>query len=458
MPARLCAIDHDGNGRCDDRPSLGLFSTSDHSHVIHGHKEVRFLKRYAGCETWLAYALYRKVDLILLFALSLILVGITVYRVVAVIDHHADQQFRSLLASLEILAAAAVSNAIVLGSFIRDRGAKKQRYRFGSNAGTSSIERAQTPKRAITNRDWGSDADLVGSLGMRCAPELKEQQFSVPRPAPVALPTAAQAKKLTPAPIPGTEWTHRNRDSDCSDYTVDLEKSPEIIPPARDEPPLTPRGMSFFDVGGLLGDDRPPRPPPKSHQYNKPLPQISQQLQSSQDVTVSDALRTPSSFSHSSHWRPPVQPLHVPSSQRSMQNGGSNALLQDIGGLLSAPTHSNIQTHTRSAHSNRSHENKNEVSDLSDDNESINKTQTPHSTRLNPSSWSSSSSSPPSAPEARRDMSLVDVLRESPPPPQSGPSSRQAALQRMRRRDDMHGSDDDGSGGPGFQDVGGLLK
>ena len=379
-------------------------------------------------------------SLVLLFALSLILVGITLYRVIAVVDRHADQQFRSLLASLEILAAAAVSNAIVLGSFIRDRGTKKQRFRFGSTAGNSSTERTtNTPKRTITARDWGSDADLVGGLGMRCAPELTDDQPSLPRPAPIALPKAEHANALTPAPIGGRDWTHRPHNSISSDDAIDLEKSigsATTLRPSDNEPPTTPRGMSFFDVGGLLGSERlnPATRRPQTQSLpnsEKTLPETppekNQNLESSSHLGSSQvASKQPASY-----------PFTNPSSRGPRYSDGSSALLQDIGGLLSNDGHHGY--HQRSGERDELVDG--EDSTINEKNEGI----------------SSRDMLPPSTPEVRQDMSLVDVLRETPPQSMRGPSSRQAALQRMRRRD-QRDNDSNETDGLGFQDVGGLLK
>ena len=254
---------------------------------------------------------YSKISLILLFGLSLILIGITVYRVFGVIDRHSDQQFRSLFASLEILAAAAVSNALVLGSFVRDRGAKKQRFKFGSVGGSSSLDRATTTRQGtLTARNWGSDADLVGDLGMRLQPELSAQEASIPRPAPVALPLASQARDLTPHVI--SNWTFTNRTSIETDETDMKSSFPETIPSPAEISILTPRRMSFFDVGGLLEDDAtatlPRYPAPISHSRVPPLsssPRLSPHTEFG-EFTIH-------------HCRQ-----------------GRDALLQDIGGLLSS--------------------------------------------------------------------------------------------------------------------------
>lgn len=253
-----------------------------------------------------------KISLVLLFGLSLILIGITIYRVIAVIDRRSDQQFRSLLASLEILAAAAVSNALVLGSFVRDRGAKKQRFKFGSVAGTSSLDRASGPRRGtLTARNWGSDADLVGDLGMRLEPELSAQEATVPRPAPIALPLASQARNVTPKVTSGWAFSPK-RTSIETDETDGKSFLPDNAPSPAEISIITPRRMSFFDVGGLLDDDTIAAPPRYPAPFDPRRPQSNS---------------TPRLAPHTE-----VEEFTVHHSN----SGGSNALLQDIGGLLSS--------------------------------------------------------------------------------------------------------------------------
>ena len=94
----------------------------------------------------------RKVSLVVLFALSLILVGITCYRVPSVIQHNGSQQYRTLLASLEILAATAVSNAVVIGSFVRDKGVKKAKYKKAQGSASVSESLDHTTVRRATIR------------------------------------------------------------------------------------------------------------------------------------------------------------------------------------------------------------------------------------------------------------------------------------------------------------------
>lgn len=220
------------------------------------------------------------------------------------IDRHYDQRFRSLLASLEILAAAAVSNALVLGSFVRDRGAKKQRFRFGSTGGHSSLDRSTTaPRRAITARNWGSDADLVGDLGMRLDPELTEKPSTIARPAPVAM-SLHSTSNINTSDLVDRSWTFPTRASVETDET-DMKSPGPILEsqPSPTEIPTTPRRMSFFDVGGLLGENDPPQ---VRHRRSMA---VYQQRPST----------LPSSGLHP----------HAAGSRR-----GSHALLQDIGGLI----------------------------------------------------------------------------------------------------------------------------
>lgn len=252
--------------------------------------------------------------MVLLFGLSLILIGITIYRVVAVIDRHSDQQFRSLVASLEILAAAAVSNALVLGSFVRDRGAKKQRFKFGSTGGSSLDRGAVNRRGALTARNWGSDADLVSDIGIRLEPELHAQELSAPRPAPVATNPSTQSKGLTTNaatdnwefPEPSTCAATDEIEPKSLNIDDEISLAKRIMP--------TPRQMSFFDIGGLLDDDGTPALP----RYQQ-TPILNTSNQRSTSIP-----------------RHPMQ-AHVDDfAIHHTKQGGRNALLQDIGGLLSS--------------------------------------------------------------------------------------------------------------------------
>jgi len=227
---------------------------------------------------------------------------------------HYSQQFRSLFASAEILAAAAVSNALVLGSFVRDRGAKKQRFRFGSTGGHSSLDRTTTaPRRVITIKNCGSDADLVGDLGMRLDFELTEKPPVGPRPAPTAVPINSKTVVLSQNSV-DQNWSFPNRAPAETEDTDMQSPEPvrELQQPNSGEVPSTPRRTSFFDVGGLLGSSD------SSHIRSQHHSVAIAQPGSAGSLTAS----------------PGLYPASVANPEGGARRG-SHALLQDIGGLLS---------------------------------------------------------------------------------------------------------------------------
>lgn len=95
----------------------------------------------------------RKVLLVLLFFFGFVTVGITIYRLPNIIQQRGDQVYRSMWASIELFAATVVANLVALGSFLRDSGAKKTKFRrsgYGSSGNTSS----QRPGGVQLTGDW----------------------------------------------------------------------------------------------------------------------------------------------------------------------------------------------------------------------------------------------------------------------------------------------------------------
>ncbi|KOS17821.1 hypothetical protein ESCO_002920 [Escovopsis weberi] len=135
----------------------------------------------------------RKIQLVLLFSLSLSVVCVTLFRVVRVIDRHGSQQYRSLLASVELIFATASANALIIASFIRDRGVKKKKFRRRSTP--ISYEPPMTAhrsRRPTIRRHWGSDEDLVRDIGLGIDPQTREHSEALSqglfRKAPVFTP------------------------------------------------------------------------------------------------------------------------------------------------------------------------------------------------------------------------------------------------------------------------------
>lgn len=163
-----------------------------------------------------------------------------------VIKRQGIQQFRTVFASSEILAATIVSNAIILGSFLRDRGIKKTKFKAPSTS--DSIERRESARR-YTDQPCSSDEDLARSLGYRTKPELMEKALTLPRPAPVAdLDLLSSTRQ--PGPFTNNNWKFPGQDPSAL-HSNDANFKPDD----GREPMPSPRGgrrVSWFDVGGLL--------------------------------------------------------------------------------------------------------------------------------------------------------------------------------------------------------------
>lgn len=293
----------------------------------------------------------KKISLVLLFLLSVILIAITAYRIPSTISRRSSQQYRSLLASLEILAAAGVANSIAIGSFIRDKGVKKAKFRVPSIDEASSIGRTvtRTRTRSMTHHCWGSDEDLARSVGVSLPPPLRHWTTvdQTPRLAEeVALPNMNhQHSDVESGPRPpnstvGSRWTfaeasrqrrRKSVDSTTSVSTTDIKleefsnsnldkQQPNSPGFGYPEPePDTPSRLGFFDVGGLV--DRPADGSPASLSRQASLLESTRRL----------------------------SPPHHPGTVRS----GSKAFLSDIGGLLTRHSHIREDDQVRSP-SNRS--------------------------------------------------------------------------------------------------------
>lgn len=214
--------------------------------------------------------LKRRLALSSLFCLSLILVAITSYRVPSVIHHRGSQPYRSLLASFEILAATAVSNVLVIGSFVRDRGVKKLKYKRaqGSASVTESMDKSFLRRNTVMQHQWGSDSELADGLGIRLDPDvykLPSTSDGTRIPIPRQLPTSPSAQMplavaKTGSLDPTWSFTTPRRSDDDRSATDSLgpkvtpleylrtNESPREISPTSE----MSRRVSFSDVGGLL--------------------------------------------------------------------------------------------------------------------------------------------------------------------------------------------------------------
>ncbi len=208
-----------------------------------------------------------KIRLVLLFSLSAILIAITAYRVPSVISHESIQQYRTVLASGEILGAAAVSNAIVLGSFLRDRGLKKGKYRPDRNPSTSeSVSNVPSTRRStIMQQRLGDDDQIFMDQCYRT--EYQDEERAVPRAPPLADGHPTQPTDMSSLRDPQWQASHSvTRSSEESE-----EPDPKKLFPPKPSPSRE-RRVSFFDVGGLLTpDDSHSRRPSRSVDHSGDL-------------------------------------------------------------------------------------------------------------------------------------------------------------------------------------------
>ena len=260
----------------------------------------------------------KKASLIFLFFLSIILIAVTAYRIPSTISRKSAQPFRSLIASLEILSASAVSNVVVIGSFIRDKGVKKAKFKAPvPTEPEDTLSRTQTRLRSITLHHWGSDEDLVGDMPMALPPTLQRGLTGeqIVRAAPMAPPgsrddleaghgrkSSTLDKKWDSSHVQSRSRARKSTDSTSTTSTDiklrDLQASlDEPVGPGADidTKPLAKR-TSFFDVGGLV--DQPQSSPPSGN---------------SREASVKGGVPSPRG------------------------RAGSKAFLSDIGGMLSSP-------------------------------------------------------------------------------------------------------------------------
>lgn len=111
--------------------------------------------------------LARKVVLMLLFCLAVANAVVSIYRVPRVLAEAGYQGTRTTWASVEILVATFVANALALGSFVRDTGPKKARFKpYGpvsgiSSSGTRSGQRGPPTVELERGRPKVADADDI---------------------------------------------------------------------------------------------------------------------------------------------------------------------------------------------------------------------------------------------------------------------------------------------------------
>jgi hypothetical protein len=255
----------------------------------------------------------RKLQLAALFSTSIALIIITGMRVPEVIANLGRQQYRTIWASSEILASAFVSNIVVIGSFLRDKGTKKNKWK--STSVSDSIDRA-SQRRPTMAPSTGSEEDLFRTLGCRMPDYLHESPGPVSRPAPVVLPTSGSlfAEKDQRVDTPGLEAVE-DSDGDVSPGHRSIHNFPLPSPSPSTATGASPRkNVSFFDVGGLLENGSTGTPAP-SITHSRSVTIVSSGASHTIATDFATSMHTP------------------PQSRRS-----SRAFLSDMGAILTPST------------------------------------------------------------------------------------------------------------------------
>ncbi|KAK5175809.1 uncharacterized protein LTR77_000949 [Saxophila tyrrhenica] len=270
----------------------------------------------------------RKFQLVSLFSLSIILIVVTLLRVPKVIERGGRQQYRTVWASCEILASAAVSNTVIIGSFLRDKGTKKNKYR--SSSVTDSIDRTSARRPTLaTIHSTDSDEDLFRFLGMRVPEHLRDTSERGPRPAPAAEPASPHRPSGQVGRLPNKSSQDRG-DTNSSDSDDSLRKSVAAEPKSRSPPPQSTTRLSFFDVGGLLENGQK-----RSSSGSRARSPASQDHSANGVLTHDFAPSTPTFSRRGSQAHDFAYP--TPESRRNSR-AAALAHLQDIGGLLTPST------------------------------------------------------------------------------------------------------------------------
>ncbi|KAL2192397.1 hypothetical protein P885DRAFT_47829 [Corynascus similis CBS 632.67] len=132
-------------------------------------------------------SLGRKVLLGALFCLHLPAAAVAIYRVPQVVREAGYQPTRSMWASAEVLVAAFAANALTIGTFVRDTGAKKKRFRYQPAREEVEEEGRVVVMMRIKNVSWddpassddgGEHDETVGEHTAKATATSRETEYS----------------------------------------------------------------------------------------------------------------------------------------------------------------------------------------------------------------------------------------------------------------------------------------
>ena len=111
----------------------------------------------------------RKALLGMLFCLHLFTVVVAIYRVPEILREGGYQGTRTMWASAEILVACFAANALTLGTFVRDTGVKKKKFRPYQAGAGEELRSARRDSRVVgvvgKKVSWGDGDSVEGRRG-----------------------------------------------------------------------------------------------------------------------------------------------------------------------------------------------------------------------------------------------------------------------------------------------------
>lgn len=173
-------------------------------------------------------------------SLSLITFALAIKRVPFVLSYDSAQPQRSLYSSIECFMSCSVANAIVLNSFARDRGPKRNKFRgpggpdmvfspeqiakrgMGGDMEHAYVFDVQSTRRGM--KVWGSDADLVKDTGVGMNEDLREMSDNAQRNSEFS-----EFSGRDPIEVGGTITTGGTHG--CATWTANWDKSQETWRP-----------------------------------------------------------------------------------------------------------------------------------------------------------------------------------------------------------------------------------
>ncbi|KAK0710421.1 hypothetical protein B0T21DRAFT_319672 [Apiosordaria backusii] len=182
-----------------------------------------------------------------LFCLHIFTVVIAIYRVPEIIKEQGYQATRTTWASAEILMATFAANALTIGTFMRDKGVKKKKFKYDPASSENNRRNSRKDSMVISKKpSWDEDDEMEadysggkgGALGRTRTPDIS--------------PTTSKQTEEGQREASSTRVHHGSRSASMD----------SLIPRGRPAPPSSSKGGSqvvkttTFEMTVSTSDDR----------------------------------------------------------------------------------------------------------------------------------------------------------------------------------------------------------